>query len=40
MIGVGVGFFLFHISPMWFVACIMIGIGLGIIVAQFASKNK
>lgn len=39
MIGLGVGFFLFHMSPFYFVASLMIGIGVGLVIASFLSKK-
>jgi len=38
MIGLGVGFFLLHISPLYFVGSIMLGIGLGLIIDAIISK--
>jgi len=35
ILGVGVGFFLFHISVFFFVGSILAGLGLGLIVAPF-----
>jgi purine-cytosine permease-like protein len=40
LIGVGVGFFLFHISVFWFVASILIGIGLGLLIVAIMSCKK
>ena len=40
MIGIGVGFFFLQSSPILFVACILIGIGLGLVIAPFISKKK
>lgn len=39
MLGLGVGFFLFHISPFWFVGSLMLGIGLGLVAASFIAKK-
>jgi len=37
MIGVGIGFFFLPASPMLFVASIMIGIGVGLLIAAIIS---
>ncbi len=39
MLGIGVGFFFLAKSPLFFVGSILIGIGLGLVVAAFV-KNK
>ena len=38
MIGIGVGFFLLHISPLYFVGSIVLGIGLGLIIGAIIGK--
>ncbi len=40
VLGVGVGFFFLEISPLYFVACIMIGLGIGLFVASLMAKTK
>ena len=44
MIGIGVGFFFLQTSALYFVGCIMLGVGLGLIIAPIISalenKNK
>lgn len=40
MLGVGVGFFLFHLSVFFFVGSIIAGLGLGLIIAAFVPKSK
>ena len=35
ILGVGVGFFLFHISVFFFIGSILAGLGLGLLVAPF-----
>ena len=39
-IGIGVGFIFLHISALLFVACIMIGIGAGLVLAAVFSDKK
>jgi hypothetical protein len=40
-IGIGVGFIFLHISALLFVACIMIGIGAGLVLAAiFGGKRS
>ena len=39
-IGIGVGFIFLHISALLFVACIMIGIGAGLVLASIFSDKK
>jgi len=38
MIGIGVGFIFLETSPLIFVACIMIGVGVGLVLAPILSK--
>ena len=40
LIGIGVGFFFLPGSPLLFVASILIGIGLGLVIAAFISREK
>jgi len=41
ILGLGVGFFFLRADALWFVGCIMIGLGLGLLVSSFVSnKNK
>ena len=41
ILGVGVGFFLLHKSALFFVGCILLGLGLGLIVTSIISAvNK
>ncbi len=35
MLGIGAGFFFLTINALWFVGCIMIGIGLGLLISAF-----
>jgi hypothetical protein len=39
-IGIGVGFIFLHVSALLFVACIMIGIGAGLVLASIFSGKK
>lgn len=40
-VGIGVGFIFLHTSALLFVACIMIGIGVGLVLAAiFAGKKS
>jgi hypothetical protein len=39
-IGIGVGFIFLHISALLFVACIMIGIGAGLVLAAIFGDKK
>ncbi len=39
-IGVGVGFIFLHVSALLFIACIMIGIGAGLVLASIFSGQK
>ena len=40
MIGVGVGLFFMQSSPILMLACILIGIGLGLLIASILSRKK
>jgi hypothetical protein len=40
LIGIGVGFFFLNVNPLAFVGCIIIGLGLGLVLAALISKNK
>ena len=41
ILGLGVGFFFLNTNPLWFVGCIMIGLGLGLLLAALIpTKNK
>jgi len=40
LIGIGVGFIFLHTSPLFFVASILIGIGLGLVIAPIISSKK
>ena len=40
LIGVGVGFFFLRESPLYFVGCILLGMGLGLMVTAIISKTK
>ena len=41
ILGLGVGFFFLSTNPLWFVGCIMIGLGLGLLLAALIpAKNK
>ena len=39
-IGIGVGFIFLHTSALLFVASIMIGVGLGLVIASIVSGKK
>jgi hypothetical protein len=39
-IGIGVGFIFLHVSALLFVACIMIGIGAGLVLAAIFGCKK
>jgi len=38
MVGIGVGFFLFHLSVFYFIGSIMAGIGIGLFAESLANK--
>ena len=38
--GIGAGFFFLKESPLAFVACVMIGLGLGLVVTSLISREK
>jgi hypothetical protein len=40
LIGVGVGFIFLKASPLFFVASILIGIGLGLVITSLISREK
>ena len=40
LIGLGVGFIFLRQSPLIFVACILIGIGLGLVITSLISREK
>jgi F0F1-type ATP synthase assembly protein I len=40
LIGVGVGFIFLKASPLFFVASIIIGIGLGLVITPLISREK
>jgi hypothetical protein len=40
LIGIGVGFFFLAQSALFFVASILIGIGLGLVIASLISREK
>jgi hypothetical protein len=40
MIGIGVGFIFLQQSALWFVASILIGIGVGVVIASLTSREK
>ena len=40
LIGMGVGFFFLKDNPLVFVACLFIGLGLGLVIAPLISKCK
>lgn len=40
LIGVGVGFFFLKVNPLAFVGCIVIGLGIGLVLAAIISRNK
>ncbi len=39
MIGLGVGFFFLRMSPLYFVGCLLAGIGVGLAVAAIISSK-
>ena len=40
IIGLGIGFFLLPLSPLYFVGSMLAGLGLGILVASAISRKK
>ena len=41
ILGLGVGFFFLRTDALWFVGCIMIGLGLGLLISSLISgKSK
>jgi hypothetical protein len=40
LIGIGVGFFFLTQSALFFVASVLIGIGLGLVIASLISRDK
>jgi len=40
LMGIGAGFFFLKESPLAFVACILLGIGLGLIITSIISSKK
>jgi len=40
LMGLGAGFFFLHESALWFVACMLIGLGLGLMVTTLVSRGK
>lgn len=40
LLGLGVGFFLFHISVFFFIGSMFVGLGLGLLVSALMAKNK
>jgi Na+/melibiose symporter-like transporter len=40
LMGMGVGFFFLKENPLAFVACILIGLGLGLVITPIISKAK
>lgn len=40
IIGIGVGFIFLQTAPLVFVACILIGLGLGLVMAAIISKKS
>lgn len=40
LIGIGVGFIFLTSSPMLFVACVLIGVGSGLVLAPFIERDK
>jgi Na+/melibiose symporter-like transporter len=40
LMGVGAGFFFLKESPLAFVACILLGIGLGLVITSIISRGK
>ena len=40
MVGLGVGFFFLTTSVFWFIACLLIGIGAGLLTASLLSSRQ
>jgi hypothetical protein len=40
LIGIGVGFFFLRESALEFVACVLIGLGLGLVITTLVSRSK
>ena len=40
MMGIGAGFFVLHYSALYFVGCIMLGLGLGLVLAAVLSRPR
>lgn len=40
IMGIGVGFFFLKTDPLYFVGCIMLGLGLGLLITSFLSRKK
>ena len=40
LMGIGVGFFFLRESPLLFVGCILLGLGLGLMVTSIISRGK
>ena len=40
ILGLGVGFFFLRTDALWFVGCMMIGLGLGLLVSALISSKK
>ena len=40
LMGLGAGFFFLRVNPLYFVGCILLGLGLGLIIAPIISKIK
>ncbi len=40
LIGLGVGLFFLQTSPIWFVACLITGIGVGLVLTAFLSSRN
>jgi hypothetical protein len=40
ILGIGVGFFFLHQSPLFFVGCIMVGLGVGLTITSIISSVR
>ena len=40
ILGLGVGFFFLRTDALWFVGCMMIGLGLGLLISAIISSKK